>query len=475
MKEHQPIPRGGIGYRVFKHYVRFLHSRVFYKKVYYIGKENIPEQGVPVVFASNHQNCACDPLLLLLGLENESHPYVVARGDVFGKSPIADKFFNWLGMVPAFRLNFDGAEALQKNEAMLATTEQKLLEGNRLIIFPEGGHQDKHYLGEFSFGYTRLAFQAAEKANFEKDIVIVPCCNHYSDYFEAKTEALYRFGEPVHLQPYYALYQTKPRTAQREVNKIVRQRIQEMMLDVQDVESYDVVEFLWDEGLRIKDERLNSSVDERLRTQDERLKSTDSDNSETKVISPSSLILNPLSQESPSSCVLNPSSKQPLPERLEAEKAVVAALAKEKAEQPEVFEARCKEVRNILAECKKRHLDYRNLHKGSVGRAIGYTLLSLLILPVWIVSLWPNILLYTLPLMFLKTDKMFTNTWRIILSVVVGVPFFLLLTLFVAGFGFGWWWQAVAWILLYPFTVDIAWYGWKHLQRTVQEWKMIKR
>ena len=445
MKEHQPIPQGGIGYRVFKHYVRFLHSRVFYKKVYYIGKENIPEQGVPVVFASNHQNCACDPLLLLLGLENESHPYVVARGDVFGKSPIADKFFNWLGLVPAFRLNFDGAEALQKNEAMLATTEQKLLEGNRLIIFPEGGHQDKHYLGEFSFGYTRLAFQAAEKANFEKDIVIVPCCNHYSDYFEAKTEALYRFGEPVHLQPYYELYKTKPRTAQREVNKIVRQRIQAMMLDVQDVENYDVVEFLMDKGLRIKDARRIS---------------IDSENSNTKVISPLS-------------CVLYPSSKQPLPARLEAEKAVVAALAKEKAEQPEVFEARCKEVRNILAECKKRHLDYRNLHKGSVWRALGYTLLSLLILPVWIVSLWPNLLLYTLPLMFLKTDKMFTNTWRLILAVVVGVPSFLLLTLFVAGFGFRWWWQALAWILLYPLTVDIAWYGWKHLQRTVQEWKMI--
>ena len=444
MKEHQPIPCGGIGYRVFKHYVRFLHSRVFYKKVYYIDKENIPEQGVPVVFASNHQNCACDPLLLLLGLENESHPYVVARGDVFGKSPIADKFFNWLGLVPAFRLNFDGAEALQKNEAMLATTEQKLLEGNRLIIFPEGGHQDKHYLGEFSFGYTRLAFQAAEKANFEKDIVIVPCCNHYSDYFEAQTEALYRFGEPVHLQSYYELYKTKPRTAQREVNKIVRQRIQAMMLDVQDVENYDVVEFLMDKGLRIKDARRIS---------------IDSENSNTKVISPLS-------------CVLYPSSKQPLPVRLEAEKAVVAALAKEKAEQPEVFEARCKEVRNILAECKKRHLDYRNLHKGNVWRALGYTLLSLLILPVWIVSLWPNLLLYTLPLMFLKTDKMFTNTWRLILAVVVGVPFFLLLTLFVAGFGFGWWWQALAWILLYPLTVDIAWYGWKHLQRTVQEWKM---
>ena len=456
MKEQQPIPRGGIGYRVFKHYVRFLHSRVFYKKVYYIGKENIPEQGVPVVFASNHQNCACDPLLLLLGLENESHPYVVARGDVFGKSPIADKFFNWLGLVPAFRLNFDGAEALQKNEAMLATTEQKLLEGNRLIIFPEGGHQDKHYLGEFSFGYTRLAFQAAEKANFEKDIVIVPCCNHYSDYFEVKTEALYRFGEPVHLQPYYELYKTKPRTAQREVNKIVRQRIQAMMLDVQDVENYDVVEWTLSNS-PYKSTPLRVACGDPYKGEGEEL--------------PSSLDTN----LAPSLCRegRGGSSSLPLPVRLEAEKAVVAALAKEKAEQPEVFEARCKEVRNILAECKKRHLDYRNLHKGSVWRALGYTLLSLLILPVWIVSLWPNLLLYTLPLMFLKTDKMFTNTWRLILAVVVGVPFFLLLTLFVAGFGFGWWWQALAWILLYPLTVDIAWYGWKHLQRTVQEWKMI--
>ena len=52
---------------------------------------------------------------------------------------------------------------------------------------------------------------------------------------------------------------------------------------------------LSDEGARIKDERLNSA---------------DSETSETKVISPSSFILHPSSQESPSSCVLAPSSQQ---------------------------------------------------------------------------------------------------------------------------------------------------------------------
>ncbi|MGM9810610.1 MAG: type I restriction enzyme HsdR N-terminal domain-containing protein [Paludibacteraceae bacterium] len=62
-----------------------------------------------------------------------------------------------------------------------------------------------------------------------------------------------------------------------------------------------------DEGSRIKDERLNSTVDERLRTQDERLNELPrpacgegaggGGNSETNVISPSSCVLHPSSKE----------------------------------------------------------------------------------------------------------------------------------------------------------------------------------
>ena len=57
-----------------------------------------------------------------------------------------------------------------------------------------------------------------------------------------------------------------------------------------------------DEGTRSKNKRLNSALDEGLRIKDKRQNSTDSENSETKVISPSSFILYPSSQESPSSC-----------------------------------------------------------------------------------------------------------------------------------------------------------------------------
>ena len=59
-----------------------------------------------------------------------------------------------------------------------------------------------------------------------------------------------------------------------------------------------------------QDKGVNSSVDEGLRIKEERLNSTDSDTSETKVISPSSCVLDPSSNDSPSSCVLHPSSKE---------------------------------------------------------------------------------------------------------------------------------------------------------------------
>ena len=63
-----------------------------------------------------------------------------------------------------------------------------------------------------------------------------------------------------------------------------------------------------DERLRTKDERQNSLSDEGLRIKDEGQNSADSETSETKVISPSSCVLHPSSQESPSSFILHPSS-----------------------------------------------------------------------------------------------------------------------------------------------------------------------
>ena len=90
--------RPSLGYRLFKRYVRFLHNRLLYRHMYAVNKEAVPPIGTPVLIVSNHQNCANDPLALLLSLEIDTHPYVIARGDVFAWNPKLAPFFKWIGM-----------------------------------------------------------------------------------------------------------------------------------------------------------------------------------------------------------------------------------------------------------------------------------------------------------------------------------------------------------------------------------------
>ena len=91
----------------------------------------------------------------------------------------------------------------------------------------------------------------------------------------------------VQIDTFYVDYYADGRSPKQFTTRFTIREIRETM--------DEGARMLSDEGARIKDERLNSA---------------DSETSETKVISPSSFILHPSSQESPSSCVLAPSSQQ---------------------------------------------------------------------------------------------------------------------------------------------------------------------
>lgn len=232
----------GIGYQLGKLYFRIAINGIFYRRYYCLGKENIPAEGTPVLVAMNHQNCLNDALGVFFA-KNDRKFHFIARADAFDIHPLLTRFMQYAGVLPAYRLDYQGEEALADNNKTFEEAEQCLLDGHTVLIFPEAGHQDKHWLGTFSYGYTRLAFQAAEKCGFQREIFILPAANHYSAYTGLRNRMLVRFGPPVSLQPYYELYKEKPRTAQREVNRLVRAQIEAMMLDIQDLDHYADIDF----------------------------------------------------------------------------------------------------------------------------------------------------------------------------------------------------------------------------------------
>ena len=220
--------------------------RAYYRRMHYIGTENVPGAGNAVVLAGNHQNCMMDPLNVEVALRKRK-PYCITRGDVFKVGGIATKFLYWLRLLPVTRSSFDGvsaASAKEANRSTFAAAEECLNKGNALIIFPEAGHQDKRWLGYFSLAYLTMAFQAAERMSFAKEVYVVPFAHHYENYFHPFRDFMLKFGEPVPLSQFYELYKTKPRTAMRKANEIVEGRIREMMLDIRDLDHYTGIDEL---------------------------------------------------------------------------------------------------------------------------------------------------------------------------------------------------------------------------------------
>lgn len=324
--------------------IRFLHNILYYRHIYLVDKENIPPVHTPLLIVSNHQNALNDPLGILFSFSDRVVT-IFTRGDIF-KNRFVGKLLRSLYLLPAYRLNVDGEETLKYNNIMFKEAGTRLLDGHAVAIFPEGINQTKRWLGDFSSAYLKMAFETAERDNFEKDIVILPMCNHYSDYFEMRTDMVLKFGKPISLKPYYDLYKEKPRTAQRTVNHLVRQEIEDLMLNITDLDNYEAIDYLRDTyGIKYA-QRLYA----------------------------------------------NPNV---LPEKLISDKKLVAELDRLKTEKPELSKQiyeKALELKNkfISYKIKEEDLDRQDSRFSSVLMGFAFVLL----LPIFVISMIPNILVY---------------------------------------------------------------------------------
>ncbi len=394
-------------YYSFKWYLKQVHDTLLLRKRYVFGQENLPKDGDRYFIVCNHQNTGNDPLNILFALPQKIRLCAMARANLFEIHPKITSFLHWVGMVPAFRFGFEGGEGIESNFSSFDQVSERLNAGYPFIVFPEAGHTQGHYLGRFTTGTVRIAFRAAEQNGWKEDIKILPTASHYSDYFDVQIDFIWKIAPAVSLQPYYEEFQQHPATVMRKVTHQIHDTIQQMMLD-EGVEDYETKDFL-----RLS--TLNFPQRDRLA----------------------------------------------LPQRLEKDQAFASRLNSH----PQYAEiiAAAKQLQEKLSQIGTTEPIL--VSQPSVLPTLLQALIQLLLLPLWLLFLWPHGLCYSLPLLMLKTDRMFTNTYRYVFSVLLIYPLTALITLLVMGLSYGLWWQAILWIALWPITGKLAWYYYQQLKR----------
>ena len=396
--------------KAFRAYLQFVNSGLYFKKEHVLGLENVPVNGTPTIIVSNHQNCLNDPLCVCLQLTDRRMNFL-ARANVFN-IPIFNKALRAMGLLPAYRMGYEGLAHVRRNSETFEDAGNALMEGETVMLYPEGGHQDKRWLGQFKLGYLRIAFAAAEKMEFKEDVVILPSCNHYSNYFHARTEMLIRFGKPISLKPYYERYQEEPRATMMEINARVHSEIKEMMLHVDDIEHYDQIDWLRENEYGKKYAREHGF------------------------------------------------KFNYLPSRLLSDQALVNALQQASEEHPEEMESIYQDTAEVIKGINELNIrDWLFRRKPRVISAALRGLALLVLLPLFIVSIIPTALLFILPEIFLKKmikDQMFISTFRLAVSALITIPLCMLVPAALLWIFVGFWW-ALGYFVAFPFMFLLAW------------------
>lgn len=374
--------------------------RLHFKKLVFIGKENIPKDK-PVVFAPTHRNALVDALILVY--ENRKKQVVfLARADIFKKKLIA-KILHFFRIMPIYRLR-DGQENLSKNEDIFEKCGQILKKNNPICLFPEAKHNPNQSLLPLQKAVPRIALPTEEKSNFTLDTHVVPISFYYTDKDSILSDLYVTYAPPIKVCDYEELYKQDPKIAINKMRQDMDVRLRQYVVDIPD-ENYDVYADL--------------------------------------------IAIN--------------AAHYPVFGIIEGAKAIIKYLKELKSEFPDGYKKKVDSVRNAVEKLKQNNLLPSDplLNRKTLGKIILQSSILLIGFPFAVVGFLNTIfpILIHRKLQSLFQDKQFISSVRIVVGIFV-VPLFFLMQAVVLWIGYSSFWIAIAYFFI-SFLLVVIWFYWR--------------
>ncbi len=220
-------------YHLLQRYVN-IFFRLHFRKLHYIGKENIPENQA-VVFAPTHRNALVDALILVN--DNIKRQVVfLARADIF-KAGFLSKVFTFMRIMPVYRIR-DGKDNLSKNEEIFKQSGEVLKQGSPLCLFPEAIHNPNQNLLPLKKGIPRIVLPTEAAFNFQLNTHIVPVAFYYTNKDQFLSDLYVTYGKAIELKAYKEIYNENENLAINNLRKEMESELRKYVVDIPN-EDYD--------------------------------------------------------------------------------------------------------------------------------------------------------------------------------------------------------------------------------------------
>lgn len=178
-------------YWLLKYYTRT--ALKFYFRKWQIRFMNPLPEG-PVLLVANHQNAFLDALLVVCG--SRRNPWFLTRANIFN-NPAMRGIIHFLRMTPVYRFR-DGFGSLRKNDEVVDNCIKLFEQGECVLVFAEGNHDDRWMLRPMQKGFGRIAWAVEESRQGTMDLKIVPLGIQYeSPAKDFRSRVLLTFGNAI--------------------------------------------------------------------------------------------------------------------------------------------------------------------------------------------------------------------------------------------------------------------------------------